>query len=314
MSQLGIWSITENGPQRAPKTRISLEKHLEDWIERDPNLLWSGLTIVGRQVTLGGLRLDLIAITPEDRWAVIELKAGHLYRETLMQALDYASVIGNLPADDLESRLNRVRDEETRTRVRAMLEAEEDESVRDLIVVIAGTTIDPGLKRMVQFLENFDLPIRIVSYDVYGDAVRGQFLVREVTESSEQRLKSGASGYSVDRIRQVAIDSGSVTIFDEFIEFARDQGLYIRPWKKAITINPPFNRSLTLIYVRPHRDNGLYLGHSEENWTSQYPIADEDVAETIGRWGNWRDYNEQGVRDYLAGFDALLKRALPDAT
>ncbi|MEO8083645.1 MAG: hypothetical protein ABI780_07475 [Ardenticatenales bacterium] len=63
MSQLGIWSITNDGPVRSDKVRIGLERYLEDWIERDPRMLPEDLTIVGRQVTLGEHRLDLLAIS-----------------------------------------------------------------------------------------------------------------------------------------------------------------------------------------------------------------------------------------------------------
>ena len=40
------------------------ERHLEEWIEKDPALLQGGLAIVGRQIVLEGGRLDLLALDP----------------------------------------------------------------------------------------------------------------------------------------------------------------------------------------------------------------------------------------------------------
>jgi hypothetical protein len=33
MQQVGLWHITQDGPQKLRPGKIELEKHLEDWIE-----------------------------------------------------------------------------------------------------------------------------------------------------------------------------------------------------------------------------------------------------------------------------------------
>ena len=49
MKKIGIWIITPEGPSRVKESNLALEKQLEDWIENDPSLLQSGLTVIGRQ-------------------------------------------------------------------------------------------------------------------------------------------------------------------------------------------------------------------------------------------------------------------------
>jgi RecB family endonuclease NucS len=39
--------------------------------------------VVGRQIDLEGGRLDLLAIDPQGRWTIIEIKRGTLRREAI---------------------------------------------------------------------------------------------------------------------------------------------------------------------------------------------------------------------------------------
>jgi len=50
MQKIGLWHITYGKPKKIRDSGIDLEKHLEDWIESDPELLQAGLEIVGRQL------------------------------------------------------------------------------------------------------------------------------------------------------------------------------------------------------------------------------------------------------------------------
>lgn len=99
MSELGIWRIAPEGPQRLPPGNVDFEEQLEDWIAQDPSLVESGLTIVGRQVGTEARPLDLLAVDPQGTWVVIELKRERLYREALAQAPDYAACIAQMPAE-----------------------------------------------------------------------------------------------------------------------------------------------------------------------------------------------------------------------
>ena len=101
MRQMLLWQVTDETPQKLTRGGIDLETHLEDWIERDPSLLQNGLTIVGRQVAVEGGTLDLLALDPQGRWVVIEIKRGRVLRKTIAQALDYAACITRLPDDEL---------------------------------------------------------------------------------------------------------------------------------------------------------------------------------------------------------------------
>lgn len=65
---------------------IDLEGYLKTWIERDPALLQSGLTIVGRQEPVEVGRLHLLPLGRQGRSVVIEITLGGVRRQVVAQA------------------------------------------------------------------------------------------------------------------------------------------------------------------------------------------------------------------------------------
>ena len=58
--------------------------------------------LIGRQEDTGlGGRIDLLAIAPDASLVLIELKRDRTPREVVAQALDYASWVEKLPAEDI---------------------------------------------------------------------------------------------------------------------------------------------------------------------------------------------------------------------
>ena len=75
------------------------EAILEDWLENNPDdIIENGkLLIIGRQVTTNlGSFIDLLAIDRQGDVVVIELKRNRTPRETVAQALEYASFVEKL--------------------------------------------------------------------------------------------------------------------------------------------------------------------------------------------------------------------------
>jgi hypothetical protein len=60
------------------------ERDIEDHIANNPSLIGPGLKLKGRQVNTEG-RLDLIFEDNNGNWTVVELKLGHIGRETIHQ-------------------------------------------------------------------------------------------------------------------------------------------------------------------------------------------------------------------------------------
>ena len=219
MAKLAAWSIDaqhgEGGsPQSAPRkvgrSHIGLERHLEDWIVNDVALIAEGLTLIGRQVPIDRGRLDLLAIDSRDRWIVIEIKPGVLDSGALAQALDYASSLARVDADELygklEPRLSEFGDAaRLAASVRQQLAGEE--AGREIAVLLVDAGIHSGLDRMNEFLGRFGVPISVVSFEVFELDGGSQLLIREVVDEPTKALLSRRK-LTVDAIRQWAVDVG----------------------------------------------------------------------------------------------------------
>ena len=273
MANLGVWRLDEpqggeasSQPRLVVRSSVGLEVHLEDWIEADTSLIGTGLEIVGRQITIADGRLDLLAVDAKDRWVIIEIKSGLLDSGALTQALGYASSIARLSGDDLKEKIeSRLREPRSAARVPArvayLLDNEADR--RDVAILLVGVGVSPDLARRIEFLSRFEVPISVVSFEVFALDAGPKLLIREVLEepaatTARRRRHRG----TVDTIRQQAVDEGVVAQFDRFVRMSEKAGLAVRPYTVTVMIAPPKNRTRFLM-VRdtasrwpPHRWQG----------------------------------------------------------
>ena len=280
MADLGVWTVDGDAPKRVRRSGVGLERNLEDWIAKDSSLLADGLTIVGRQVRLEGGPLDLLAIDRQDRWVVIELKRGRLYRDALAQALDYASSIAAMDRHDLADLLRPGlaslgdADELSRS-VQRQLDGEDDG--RDVAILLAGIGVDAGLERIVAHLGGYEVPITVVSFEVFEPQDGLRLLIREVTEEDSHPERRPARRHSVEAIQQRAAEAGVQAQFDRLLEIVREAGLHPRPYSLAVMIAPPTNRSRYLMYARPEA-GGIAFNAGPQQFAEFFPPLTEDEA------------------------------------
>ena len=323
MARLAVWKVDRSKnveaagegiewsrPQPVERSQIDLERQLEDWIVEDAALIAEDLTIVGRQRTFDRGRLDLLAIDSRDRWVVVELKAGRLGADALTQALSYAASIAQVPADelqaDLESRLGDLGSADTRAKALAplarQLNAErETGEKRKIAVMLVGVGVEPELERVKEFLTEFDVPISVVSFEVFGVDSGAKLLIREVIEEpaetphERQRL-------TVEAIRRSAVDAGVAAQFERFVEMSEAAGLAVQPQRASVRIAPPTNRTRFLMYVQPRAGSaggelGIWVGPRQFAEFFAH-VSEEDATDALGRY-------DDGA--YLGG-EALDKR------
>src|SRR5687767_9604834 len=88
--EVGLWRVGETLEPLTP-ARFDLESRLEDLIALDCSVLGSDLLIIARQQNAFGKRIDLLAIDPEGRMAIIELKRDKTPRDVVAQVLEYGA-------------------------------------------------------------------------------------------------------------------------------------------------------------------------------------------------------------------------------
>jgi len=221
MAKIGVWSIEENGPVRIEETAIDFERDLEDWIEADPALLQAGLTIVGRQFPVEGGRIDLLAIDPQGRWTVIEIKRNALARDAVAQAIDYGACIAGESDEDIERKANEYLSRRGVTLQKVLSDVAENEDGdgvgREIQLFIVGTGSQRGLERMMKFLsERHGVPITAFTFDAFRGPSGRRLLVRAFAEADVKELEQAiyTTGFYVNKAR--AIKNSARELVDRF--------------------------------------------------------------------------------------------------
>ncbi|HPK33739.1 MAG TPA: endonuclease NucS, partial [Ottowia sp.] len=168
--QHAIWQV---GAQPLPLTNSKLpsEQLLEDMIVSEPRILSNEWMLIGRQeITTFGGRIDLLAIAPDGSLVLIELKRDRTPREIVAQALDYASWLQGLTADKLVQIYSRFSnggslEEAFANRFGAPLD--EDSLNHTHQIIIAAAELDPSTERIVGYLNERDIPINVIFFQVF---------------------------------------------------------------------------------------------------------------------------------------------------
>lgn len=158
-----IWKIGLN-PEALSVSTLMNEQLLETMIVARPEILSDEWMLIGRQENTGySGRIDLLAITPDGSLVLIELKRDRTPREVVAQAIDYASWVEKLRAQDIAAIYTRFRpgkrlEEDFRARFGHSLD-EETLNQSHQIIIVAGS-LDESSVRIVAYLSKRDIPIR----------------------------------------------------------------------------------------------------------------------------------------------------------
>jgi hypothetical protein len=175
-----IWKVSGQ-PERLAESSLDNEHLLEDMIVAAPRLLSDEWMLSGRQEDTGfGGRIDLLAIAPDGSLVLIELKRDRTPREVVAQALDYASWVEKLRAEDIAAIYRRFAPsgnlaQDLRQRFGDGFDEETLNQSHQIIIVAAS--LDDSTERIVAYLSERDIPINVLCFQVFahGD---GQLLSR----------------------------------------------------------------------------------------------------------------------------------------
>ena len=103
MHKTAAWRVgPDQGIRRLEDVTPMLEKHLEEWIEKDSEIVGCNLLIIGRQQeTSFGSIVDLLAVDTSGDLIIVELKRDRTPREIVAQSLEYAAWVSRLGYEDI---------------------------------------------------------------------------------------------------------------------------------------------------------------------------------------------------------------------
>lgn len=168
-------------PQMLGATRLASEQQLEDMICSDPRLLSDEWLLIGRQehTAFGGIA-DLLALAPDGSVVLVELKRDKTPREVVAQALDYASWVEGLDANDIAgvfSRFSPNGDLGSAFQTRFGHALDEDELNQTHQIIIVAAELDPSTERIVSYLNRKGISVNVLFFQVFSHG-SDQFISR----------------------------------------------------------------------------------------------------------------------------------------
>ena len=167
-----IWKVLQQ-PEPLRESVLASEQLLESMIVAAPRMLSDEWMLIGRQEDTGlGGRIDLLAIAPDGALVLIELKRDRTPREVAAQALDYATWVEKLQAEDIAAIYRRFSNggnlaEDFRSRFGQPLDEDSLNSSHQIIIVAAS--LDESTERIVEYLSKRDIPINVLCFQVFDN-------------------------------------------------------------------------------------------------------------------------------------------------
>lgn len=226
------------------------ETILENWIEANPQSLLedSGLLIIGRQVTtnLGGF-IDLLGLDREGNTVVIELKRDRTPRDTLAQALEYASSVEEMTSGQLEFIFQRYLNDEATNLAeyhQQYFALDANEAVafnKDQRVVIVGQRVSQEILQTSSFLRKKGGRVTCVEFSFFQSEQGLKLLSHEIVVGRESAHVPSITSGSLPIITEEAflhsLDSHGHAVFTEILTYAREHSFPLHWGSKGFSLN-----------------------------------------------------------------------------
>jgi hypothetical protein len=175
-----IWKVGTT-PTPLQTSVLASEQQLEEMIVVSPAILHDQWMLIGRQHDTGfGGRIDLLAITPDGSLVLVELKRGKTPREVVAQAIDYATFVEGLKAEDIVAIYQTFKPgQDLAADFKAKFGQQLDEEALNAShqIVIVADTIDESTTRIVGYLNQRDIAINVLCFQVFASG-NDRFLSR----------------------------------------------------------------------------------------------------------------------------------------
>lgn len=316
MSRFGIWQIKDSLPRKLNESSIDLEKNLESWIEKDPSLIQAGLVMLARQMRIEDGRLDLLALDPQGRLVLIEIKSGNIRSDTIGQSLFYAANLSEMPFGELQRLVNEYLKSYNKSLASLLNERgiypDDNWADREIFVHLVGTGRAAGLEKVVRLLtEKYEVPITITAFEVFELKTGELVLTRETTEYDViTQTRSATSSYippTLDELITAAEKKGLGAPLKELYDHATSLGLHTRLYTNSIMFAPSTHktRMLFTIWVKGGPAGKLKSYVSPEALAEFYPISEEKATEIFGADG-WHYLTALDLERFSADLDQLM--------
>ncbi len=237
------------------------ESVLENWLESNSDdILEDGqLLIIGRQITTNlGSVIDLLGIDRNGETVVIELKRDRTPRDTLAQALEYASFVEKIDTDQLEEILQRYVNDEAQTLAsyhRNYFELSPEEAVsfnKEQRIVLVGQHISEEIRQTATFLRSKGIRVTCLEFSYFqakdGKHLLSYDIVVGKESSKVKQVTSGSLPTTSEDSFMESLDENGKEVFGQLLKFARKKSFPIHWGTKGFSMNAENNGARIVIF------------------------------------------------------------------
>jgi Holliday junction resolvase-like predicted endonuclease len=200
-TEIQTWQIVD-GKLEKIETSLAEEGRteaydLESWIESNPSIIGSGLSIIGRQVQTRSGRMDLLGLDGLGNLVIVELKRDKLPREALAQAIDYASDVATWSIEKISEMCSEYIGQSLEDYIAENFSEQNLEIVNintSQRIVLVGFAIESSLERMINWLsDSYNVDVNAVVLHYVKTSSGDELLTKTAViseEVAEERAKS----------------------------------------------------------------------------------------------------------------------------
>ena len=200
MEDIKLWELDgTEAKSLGLNNQLESEGFFEDTLVKNPNLLFEGVTLVGRQTPTEGGPLDLLGVDSDGKLVIFELKRGTLSRDAVAQIIDYASDLDSLDLDALADRISERSGAHDIDKIENFQEWYSSEGYGDLETLkplrmfLVGLGADDRTERMVRFLaQNSGMDISLLTFHAFdydGKTILAKQVEVEAAEEPSRRSR-----------------------------------------------------------------------------------------------------------------------------
>lgn len=226
------------------------EEVIERWLESNSHTILEdgGVAIIGRQVptNLGG-RIDLIGLDRAGSVVVIELKRDRTPRDTIAQALEYASSVARLDVDHLEDILRSYQSDETMDLAefhRESFRLAATDAVafnKSQHIVVAGQDVTAEIRQTAAFLRGKGIAVTCVEFAYFQAEDGSRLLSQEVVIGRESDRPLGAASSALPKVSEetflASVDDNGRAVYSRLLELAKRKSMPIHWGSKGFSLN-----------------------------------------------------------------------------
>lgn len=200
--EIGLWELKDKSLVKVSNNKIGSEELLEDLLEQDISIVSDELLIIGRQVETGfGKFIDLLCLKRNGDVAIVELKKDEAPRDTIAQALEYASWVDDLSYDEIEEMADAYFEKKGISLEDAFME-KFDEELPDTLnesheILIVASDLDDQSERVIRYLSQYGIRINVIKLNYFkldGHQLVGKVLLipeamKEIRGSRQSKRK-----------------------------------------------------------------------------------------------------------------------------